>query len=146
MKVGDVCLISEENVTRPNWPLGRIIKAIPSKNGLIRTYKLKTNSAVLSRPAQRLHLLEKCGDDCDNINDKQCDVSTAIQQTRRGGQDCTNDKPPQRGGAVPFPTLGRVEMACQFPEGLILGRFSLGQLFSFFIPAVQCAVTCGQHS
>ena len=58
---------------------------------------------------------------------------------------CTNDKPPQRGGAVPFPALGRVEMACQFPEGLILGRFSLGQLFSFFIPAVQCAVTCGQH-
>ena len=59
---------------------------------------------------------------------------------------CTNDKPPQRGGAVPFPALGRVEMACQFPEGLILGQFSLGQLFSFFIPAVQCAVTCGQHS
>ena len=25
---------------------------------------------------------------------------------------CTKDKPPQRGGAVPFPTLGRVEMAC----------------------------------
>ena len=62
------------------------------------------------------------------------------------GEYCTNDKPPQRGGAVPFPALGRLEMACQFPEGLILGRFSLGQLFSFFIPAVQCAVTCGQHS
>ena len=61
-------------------------------------------------------------------------------------RNCTNDKPPQRGGAVPFPALGRVEMACQFPEGLILGRFSLGQFFSFFIPAVQCAVTCGQHS
>ena len=87
MKVGDVCLISEENVTRPNWPLGRIIEAIPSKDGLIRTYKLKTNSAVLSRPAQRLHLLEKCGDDRDNINDEQRDVSTAIRQTRRGGQD-----------------------------------------------------------
>ena len=86
MKVGDVCLISEENVTRPNWPLGCIIEAIPSKDGLIRTYKLKTNSAVLSRPAQRLHL-EKCADDLDNINDEQCDVSTAIQQTRRGGQD-----------------------------------------------------------
>ena len=28
---------------------------------------------------------------------------------------CTNDKPPQRGGAVLFPALGRVEMACQFP-------------------------------
>ena len=60
---------------------------------------------------------------------------------------CTNDKPPQRGGAaVPFPALGKVEMACQFPEGLILGRLSLGQFCSFFVPAVQCAVTYGQHS
>ena len=32
-------------------------------------------------------------------------------------------------------------MACQFPESLILARFSPGQLFSFFIPAVQCVVT-----
>ena len=39
---------------------------------------------------------------------------------------------PQRGGAVPFPALGRVEMACQFPKGLILGRFSLGQLLVFY--------------
>ena len=74
------------------------------------------------------------------------DDSQTIDTQSDGQQICTNDKPPQRGGAVPFPPLGRVEMACQFPEGLILGRFSLGQLFSFFIPAVQCAVTCGQHS
>ena len=48
---------------------------------------------------------------------------------------CTNNKPPHRGGAVPFPAPERVEMVCQFPEGLILGRFSLGQLFfSFFYP------------
>ena len=87
LKVGDVCLISEKNVTRPNWPLGRIKEAIPSKDGLIRTYKLKTNSAVLSRPARRLHLLKKCADDRDNINGEQCDVSTAIRKTRRGGQD-----------------------------------------------------------
>ena len=36
-------------------------------------------------------------------------------------------------------------MACQFPEGLILRRFSFGQLFSFFIPAFQCTVIYGQH-
>ena len=32
---------------------------------------------------------------------------------------CANDKPPHRGGAVPFPAPGKVEMACQFPEPLI---------------------------
>ena len=43
--------------------------------------------------------------------------------------------------------LGKVEMGCQFPEGLILGRFFRGQsFFSFFVPAVHCAVTYGQHS
>ena len=47
---------------------------------------------------------------------------------------------------VPFPALGRVKMACQFPKSLILGRFSFEQLFSFFIPAVLCAITYGQHS
>ena len=52
LKVGDVCLSSEENVARPNCPLGHIIEAILSKHGLIRTSKYKPNSAVLSRPAQ----------------------------------------------------------------------------------------------
>ena len=44
---------------------------------------------------------------------------------KQGTKVCTSNKPAQRGGAVPFPALGRVEMACRFPEGLILGRFSL---------------------
>ena len=81
-----------------------------------------------------------------NDESRFCTVTLSIAFAIDTALFCTNDKPPQRGGAVPFPALGRVEMACQFPEGLILGRFSLGQLFSFFIPAVQCAVTCGQHS
>ena len=63
------------------------------------------------------------------------------------GNVCTNDNSPQRGGAVPFPALRRVEIACRFPEGLILGRFFHGQaFFLFFIPAVHCEVLYGQHS
>ena len=98
LKVGDVCLISEDNVSRPNWPLGRIIAAIPSKDGLIRTYKLKTNTAVLSRPAQRLHLLEKSADDRDDVDDERGEISTANpqSQTRRGGQDVVKHVRPVR--------------------------------------------------
>ena len=77
---------------------------------------------------------------------KAHNIKSYTNQADELHRHCTNDKPPQRGGAVPFPALGRVEMACRFPEGLILGRFSFGQRFSFFIPAVQCTVTCGQHS
>ena len=57
-KVGDVCLITEEKTPRPMWPLGRIVEAITGKDGLVRTYKLQTKSGVITRPVQRLHLLE----------------------------------------------------------------------------------------
>ena len=57
LKVGDVVLISEENTCRPTWPLGRVTEVIPSRDGLIRTVKLKTRKGFLIRPIQRLHLL-----------------------------------------------------------------------------------------
>ena len=109
-KIGDVCLISEDNVTRPNWPLARAIEAIPSKDGLVRTFKLRTKAGVLTRPVQKLHLIEKC----DDVNDTPIDandidpdvnnlpelesgpeqisyvdrqISTDIEQSCRGGQD-----------------------------------------------------------
>ena len=97
-KIGDVCLITEENTTRPSWILGRIIEAIPSKDGLVRTFKLKTASGILTRPVQRLHLLEQCtGNQCDERcvqknTEEKCDndetVSTDDEvQPCRGGQD-----------------------------------------------------------
>jgi hypothetical protein len=57
LKVGDVVLISEDNTSRPTWPLGRVTEVIPSRDGLIRTVKLKTQKGYLIRPVQKLHLL-----------------------------------------------------------------------------------------
>ena len=62
-KVGDVCLITEEKTPRPTWPLGRVVEAIVGKDGLVRTYKLQTKSGIVTRPVQRLHLLEAA--DCE---------------------------------------------------------------------------------
>ena len=70
-------------------------------------------------------------------------METVKQLPRSSG--CTSDMPAHRGGAVLFPTLGRVEMACRFPEGLIFGRLPYGQFFSFY-PCCHCAVTGGRHS
>ena len=56
-KMGDICLITEENTSRVTWPLGKIVETIPGKDGLIRTFELKTKSGLLTRPIQRLHLL-----------------------------------------------------------------------------------------
>ena len=58
VKVGDVVLISEDNVRRCKWPMGRIVDVHPGKDGLVRTVTLKTKAGQLKRPVQRLHLLE----------------------------------------------------------------------------------------
>ena len=58
-KVGDMCLISEDGRSRPNWLTGRVIEAIKSRDGLVRTYKLQTAKGKLTRAVQKLHLLEE---------------------------------------------------------------------------------------
>ena len=49
MKVGDVVLLADENYPRRQWPLARIVEVIPSKDGLVRTRKVKTRSTVITR-------------------------------------------------------------------------------------------------
>ena len=36
LKIGDVVLISEGNVSRGKWPMGRVDRLLPGKHGLIR--------------------------------------------------------------------------------------------------------------
>ena len=58
LKIGDVVLISEDKVSRGKWPMGRVDRLLPGKDGLIRTVTLKTKKGLLRRPVQRLHRLE----------------------------------------------------------------------------------------
>ena len=58
MEIGDIVLISDDNVQRGKWPMGRIIKVHPGSDGLIRTATLQTQRGELRRPVQRLHRLE----------------------------------------------------------------------------------------
>lgn len=58
LKIGDVMLISEDKVSRGKWPMGRVERLLPGKDGLIRTVVLKTKKGLLRRPVQRLHRLE----------------------------------------------------------------------------------------
>ena len=57
-KIGDVLLISEDNVSRGKWPMERVERLVPGKDGLVRTVTLKTQKKRLRRPVQRLHRLE----------------------------------------------------------------------------------------
>ena len=58
-EVGDVVLVVDENSPRNSWPLGRITEVKPNKrDGLVRRVSLKTKTAVLERPIDKIVLLE----------------------------------------------------------------------------------------
>ena len=58
LQVGDVVLVSEDNVSRGKWPLARVTQVHPGRDGLVRTAAVRTETSVLNRPVQRLHRLE----------------------------------------------------------------------------------------
>ena len=57
LAVGDVVLLSGENLPRNTWPLGRIVEVFPDRNSLVRRAKVKVKTAVLERPIEKLCLL-----------------------------------------------------------------------------------------
>ncbi|GFU32402.1 DUF5641 domain-containing protein [Nephila pilipes] len=58
---GDIVLIADDWKKRLQWPLARVIKLIPGKDGLVRTVKRRTQSCTLIRPIQRVFPLEVSG-------------------------------------------------------------------------------------
>ena len=68
-KIGDICLISEDKTARPTWPLGRVIETISGKDGIVRTFRLKTAKGMVTRPIQKLHLLEENKDETEVLDE-----------------------------------------------------------------------------
>jgi len=58
LKIGDVVLVLDENVPRSLWPLGLVVQADPSSDGLVRSVKIKTKSTQLVRPVTKVVKLE----------------------------------------------------------------------------------------
>lgn len=58
LKEGDIVLLVDNNVPRNRWQLGRVVDVFPSKDGLIRSAKIRTASSVLTRPITKLCFLE----------------------------------------------------------------------------------------
>ena len=58
VQVGDVILVVDNDLPRNKWLFGRIIETYPGKDQLVRAAKVKTRSATLMRPVQKLCLLE----------------------------------------------------------------------------------------
>ena len=58
VKCGDLRLIADENTPSKRWPLERIIKTFPGKDGLVRSAQVKTSWSVLTRSVDKLCLLK----------------------------------------------------------------------------------------
>ena len=60
VQVGDLVLVVDQNLPRGKWHLGRIVRVIHGKDGLVGTVEVKTrSSSSLLRPIQKLCLLEE---------------------------------------------------------------------------------------
>ena len=94
-------LVSEDNVSRGKWPLGRVEKVHLGKDGLVRTATVRVQKSILTRPVQRLHRLE---------------IESATLQEEEvplhGGEQLQSNVVPAQSVPVPEPRLSVV-----LPEG-----------------------------
>lgn len=58
LKVEDVVLVGDDHSKRLNWPLARVKGLITGKGGKCRVARVITSTGELTRPIQRLYLLE----------------------------------------------------------------------------------------
>ena len=64
LKIGDLVLILDEMTPRNLWPLALVIAVNRSRDGLIRSVRLKTRSTELVRPITKIVLLESVDKGC----------------------------------------------------------------------------------
>lgn len=59
LAVGDLVLVKEENTPPMHWPLGRVVKIFPGKDGLVRVVEVFTKGKIYKRPIVKLAPLPK---------------------------------------------------------------------------------------
>ena len=64
LHVGEIVLVADDNVTRNQWALGRVVNVFPGADGLERTVEVRAKGATLKRPAvTKFCLLEEVNDE-----------------------------------------------------------------------------------
>ena len=54
---GDLVLLQEESIIPTKWPLARVVKVHPGRDGLVRVATIKTKNGLYTRPVTKLALL-----------------------------------------------------------------------------------------
>ncbi|UYV77640.1 hypothetical protein LAZ67_15001798 [Cordylochernes scorpioides] len=58
LRIGEIVLIGNEDQKRIDWPMAKIEKLIPGRDGKIRVARVKTTRGMLMRPIQEIYPLE----------------------------------------------------------------------------------------
>ena len=60
VEVGRLVIVKEDNIPPASWPLGRIIRCHPGRDGIVRVVTLRTAGAKeVVRPVARIALLPR---------------------------------------------------------------------------------------
>ena len=90
LKENDVVLISEDNLPRGKWRIGKVIQTYPGKDDRVRTVKLETKKGIINRPVQKLHLLEEHKQRVTSENRHEDQADNQFPEVRRVGNDCSS--------------------------------------------------------
>ena len=71
-RINDIVLVKDENLSRNQWPLARVVKVFVSRDNLVRRVQLliPTSKSELQRPIHKLVLLV-AADDADDTRDSE---------------------------------------------------------------------------
>ena len=58
IKPNDVVLLLSANTPRAHWPMGRVVRVHPGRDGRVRVVTIQTGSGVLTRPITQICPLE----------------------------------------------------------------------------------------
>ena len=56
-EAGDVVILREDTLVPTHWPMARVIRTHPGKDGLVRVVVVKTNAGTYTRPTSKVALL-----------------------------------------------------------------------------------------
>jgi len=63
VKVNDIVLIADSNAPRNCWPMGKVMKTYPGKDGHVRVADVKTTTGTYKRPVTKLAILDVKADE-----------------------------------------------------------------------------------
>jgi len=89
LEVGDLVILTNEITPPAKWPVGRVIKANPAPDGVVRVVTIKTPSTTLERPVSKtIFLIRPSTDLTDesgrNVQNPQCSAITTALNTCAG--------------------------------------------------------------